>query len=61
MSQKLTVIWKCTNPFCSLCRIETEPLSAEYSTEERNVALCPQCGNLTLIKVKEVWDVSTHE
>lgn len=61
MPPRLTVIWKCINPFCAKRKEETEPLAVDYSTIEHNVALCPRCGEYTLIKMKEVWDVSSEK
>lgn len=61
MAPKLTIVWKCVNPFCPKRKEWTEPLSVEYSTEERNIALCPRCNEYTLVKMKEVWDVTPDD
>jgi len=54
---RLLVLWRCTNPLCPKIRETTEPLAVDYSMVEYNIAQCPRCGEYTLEKIKEVWDV----
>ena len=58
---KMTIRWECKNTLCNLIRVDTEALVGDYSEDEINVAECPNCHEMTLVKVQEILNVNPYE